>query len=252
MGIIIAVANQKGGVGKTTTALNLATCTAAQGYRVLLVDFDPQANATSGMGIQRENLKNTVYTLLDGQVSTEDAIVRTPWLDMIPGTVSLAGGEIELVDVAQREFRLKNALEQVRSIYDFIFIDCPPALGLLTLNALSAADQLIIPLQCEYFALEGLSQLMATIREVRRGLNPQLDLLGIVFTMYDARTNLSAQVVQNVQQHFKDKVFKTVIPRNVRLSEAPSHGKPIIAYDKLSRGAESYISLSEEFLRKVW
>jgi len=250
MGKIIAVANQKGGVGKTTTAVNLSAALGERGKRVLVVDLDPQGQAGSGLGAARGSYDFTSYDLIIGQVPAERAIIETPWCHLIACNTELAGAEIELVSVEQREFRLKKALEPVRKDYDYIIIDCPPSLGLLTLNALCAADSILIPLQCEYYALEGLSRLMNTIRTVRRSMNPGLDLEGILFTMYDSRTNLAVQVVEEVKKHFGDRVFRTLIPRNVRLSEAPSHGQPVIVYDRYSRGADCYIALAGEFLTK--
>lgn len=252
MGKIIAIANQKGGVGKTTTAVNLAACLAHLGKKVLLVDIDPQGNATSGIGIEKGDIDECVYNLLVEGMKAKEIIRPTniEHLYIIPATIQLAGAEIELVPVVSREILLKNALEPIKEHYDFIFIDCPPSLGLLTLNALTAADAVLIPVQCEYYALEGLSQLLNTIRLVQKHLNTNLKLDGVVLTMLDARTNLGIQVIQEVKKYFREKVYDTIIPRNIRLSEAPSHGKPIILYDVRSKGAEVYIELAKEVLAR--
>lgn len=252
MGKIIAIANQKGGVGKTTTAVNLAACLAHLGKKVLLVDIDPQGNATSGIGIEKGDIDECVYNLLVEGMKAREIIRPTniEHLHIIPATIQLAGAEIELVSVVSREILLKNALAPIKDQYDFIFIDCPPSLGLLTLNALTAADAVLIPVQCEYYALEGLSQLLNTIRLVQKHLNTNLKLDGVVLTMLDARTNLGIQVIQEVKKYFREKVYDTIIPRNVRLSEAPSHGKPIILYDVRSKGAEVYIELAKEVLAR--
>ena len=252
MGRVIAIANQKGGVGKTTTAVNLAAALAAEGQKVLIVDFDPQGNATSGLGFPRGSIEQGVYQALIDKVSlrelTQLTVLPTLWL--VPAIADLAGAEVELVAEPRREWQLSEALAPVRERYDFIFIDCPPSLGLLTLNALVAADQVIIPMQCEYYALEGLSYLCGTIDKVRGLWNPRLQLTGILLTMVDGRQNLMQQVEGEVRQHFADKVYKTLIPRNVRLSEAPSHGLPILRYDAASRGAHSYAQLAREFLKR--
>ncbi len=246
---IVAIANQKGGVGKTTTAVNLAACLAEKGKRVLLVDMDPQGNATSGLG-QNDAQGSTIYDVLLGEAQAADAVLETGYgpLDLIPTAIELAGAEIELVGMDEREMLLKNALEALREKYDFIFIDCPPSLSLLTLNALTAADSVLIPIQCEYYALEGLGQLMNTIKLMRRKLNPALTIEGILLTMFDARTNLCAQVVQEVRAHFPNEVFETMIPRNIRLSEAPSYGKPIHLYDARCIGAKAYGELAGELI----
>ena len=249
MAKIIAIVNQKGGVGKTTTCVNLAAAIQASGKKVLLCDFDPQANATSGMGVDKTT-SNGIYDVLINGVETEKAIVTTRYGDVLPSSKALAGAGIEMIDLDNRQFLLKNALMQVADRYDFIFIDCPPSLELLTLNALCAANSLLVPLQGEYYALEGLSDLINTVRIVRRNMNPDLSIEGVLLTMFDGRTNLSIQVAQEVKRFFPGKVYSTVIPRNIRLSEAPSHGKPITAYDRTCRGAEAYVALATEFLKK--
>jgi chromosome partitioning protein len=233
----ICIANQKGGVAKTTTAINLSACLAVSGRRVLLVDTDPQGNATSGLGVDRDKLEASVYDLLLGEVETEQVIIKSLMenLDLIPANISLAGAEIEMVGMDNRECRLREALKTIKNNYDYIFIDCPPSLGLLTINALTAADRVLIPIQCEYYALEGVGQLLQTINLVQRRLNPKLELEGVLLTMFDARTNLAIQVVDEVKGYFGNKVFSTIIPRNVRLSEAPSHGKPVIVESSVSR-----------------
>ena len=246
---IVAIVNQKGGVGKTTTCVNLAAAIAQVGYRVLLCDFDPQANATSGMGVDK-TVSNGVYDVIINGIETEKAIIATPYGDVLPSSKALAGAGVEMINLPQRQFLLKQALRQVADRYDYIFIDCPPSLELLTLNALCAADSLLVPVQGEYFALEGLSDLMNTVRLVRRGMNPQLQIEGVLLTMFDGRTNLSIQVAQEIKRFFPGKVYATVIPRNIRLSEAPSHGQPICVYDRTCRGAEAYAALAAEFLRK--
>ncbi|MGI6345423.1 MAG: ParA family protein [Bacillota bacterium] len=253
MSKMLAITNQKGGVGKTTTCVNLGACLAELGQNVLIVDIDPQGNATSGLGIDRRRLRNCIYNVLIEGLSVDAVIQATSIqrLEVVPATIQLAGAEIELVSALSREMKLKEALAGVRAFYDFILIDCPPSLGLLTVNALTAADGVLVPIQCEYYALEGLGQLLNTVQLVQRHLNPQLELFGAVLTMYDARTNLSNQVVEEVRAYFKDKVFKTVIPRNVRLSEAPSHGQSIIEYDPKSRGAEVYQAFAKEVIARV-
>lgn len=252
MGKIISIANQKGGVGKTTTAINLAAYIADYSYRVLLIDIDPQGNATSGVGINYRKPKYSSYNLLTEQLSAEKAIITTEFrnLDIIPANIELAGAEIELALIDERERALQNALRPIQNKYDYIFIDCPPSLGLITVNALTASHSIIIPLQCEYYALEGLSQLLDTIKIVRKRLNKDLRIEGILFTMFDGRTNLAIQVVDEVKKHFAREVYKTIIPRNVRLSEAPSHGKPILYYDDKSKGAEVYKELAMEVLQR--
>lgn len=249
MAKIIAIVNQKGGVGKTTTCVNLSAALTESGKKVLLCDFDPQANSTSGMGVDKTVSKG-IYDVLIGEIPVADALVHTRYGDVLPSNKALAGAGIELIGMERREFLLKEALEQVSNGYDYLFIDCPPSLELLTVNALCAADAILVPVQGEYFALEGLSDLMNTVRIVRRSLNPQLELEGVLLTMFDGRTNLSLQVAEEVKHYFPGKVYATVIPRNVRLSEAPSHGKPISAYDRASRGAEAYAALAAEFLKK--
>jgi len=250
MGKIIAIANQKGGVGKTTTCVNLCCALKHAGKKVLLCDLDPQGNATSGMGINKNAAEHTVYTVLTGSDTAQSAIMQTKYGDVLPSNKELSGAGIELVMSEDREFVLKNALEMVRSEYDCILIDCPPSLEMLTLNGLCAADTLLIPVQCEYYALEGLSDLLTTIRMVKKRLNPTLDIEGVLLTMYDSRTNFSAQVASEVKKYFKSKVYNVVIPRNVRLSEAPSHGKPVLEYDGGSRGAKAYAELAREVIRR--
>lgn len=248
MGKILAVANQKGGVGKTTTTVNLGACLARLGRQVLLVDADPQGNTTSGVGIDKRGLEKTIYEVLVDDVPLPEVVIETgvPGLKVVPATVDLAGAEVELVLKAGREYLLKNVLRPEAVRYDFVFIDCPPSLGLLTLNALVAADAVLIPIQCEYYALEGVTQMVNMMNMVRSGLNPDLELEGVVLTMFDGRTNLSIQVADEVKRHFRGKLYRSVIPRNVRLSEAPSHGVPVILYDPRSRGAEIYMELARE------
>ena len=249
MAKILAVVNQKGGVGKTTSCVNLVAALNEAGKRVLLCDFDPQANATSGMGVDKTVSKG-VYGVLIGEVPAAEAVVHTRFGDVLPSNKALAGAGIELIGMPNREFLLRDALNTLQEQYDYIFIDCPPSLELLTLNALCAADAILVPVQGEYYALEGLSDLMNTVRLVRRSLNPNLELEGVLLTMFDGRTNLALQVAEEVKHYFPGKVYGTVIPRNVRLSEAPSHGKPIMAYDRTSRGAEAYTALAAEFLKR--
>ncbi len=251
MGKIIAVVNQKGGVGKTTTAVNLTACLHDLGLKVLLCDFDPQANATSGFGIEKRKLKRSSYDVIINGVAAEEAIVSTKFGDVLPATADLAGAGVELLEVENPNHQLENALKPVRDHYDLILIDCPPSLELLTLNALCAADGILVPVQCEYFALEGLSDLMNTMRLVKKRINPRLEVFGVALTMFDGRTNFSTQVAQEVRRHFPGKVYATVIPRNIRLAEAPSHGIPVIAYDRSSRGAAAYKAMAEEIKNKL-
>ena len=251
MGRIIAVVNQKGGVGKTTTAVNLTAALTDLGLKVLLCDFDPQANATSGLGVDKRKIRHSVYGVIIDQVPVRDAIVHTKYGDVLPSAAELAGATVELISEDRREKRLAEALEQVRQDYDVIFIDCPPSLEMLTLNGLCAADSILVPVQCEYYALEGLSDLMSTLRSVKRRMNPRLEIFGVALTMFDGRTNFSTQVAQEVRRHFPGKVFATVIPRNIRLAEAPSHGIPVTAYDKFSRGAKAYKTMAEEIKNKL-
>ena len=251
MGKAIAIFNQKGGVGKTTTNINLAACLAKKGKKILVLDIDPQGNTTSGVGIEKKALKKSSYDLMiEDDINAEDVILKTGVdnLDIIPANVSLSGAEVELAIIRGREKRLKKALNQVKEKYDFIFIDCPPSLGLLTINSLTAVDSVLIPIQCEFYALEGVAQLMNTIEIVRKNLNEKLYVQGVILSMFDGRTNLSVQVVEEVKKYFREKVYKTVIPRNVRLAEAPSYGLPIIEYDPKSKGAEAYREFADEFL----
>ena len=248
---IVAIANQKGGVGKTTTAVNLSSCVAALGKKVLIVDLDPQGNTTTGYGIPKRSVEAGTYEVLIGKATAAQAIRHTEYrTDVIGSNTRLAGASLEMIDLPGREGRLRKALAEVQKDYDFIFIDCPPSLGLITTNALCAADSLLVPIQCEYYALEGLSQVLRTIGLVRKKMNPSLELEGVVFTMYDARTNLSLQVVENVKQNLNERIYKTIIPRNVRLAEAPSHGMPINLYDSRSTGAESYRLLAAEVISR--
>ena len=251
MGKIIAIVNQKGGVGKTTTAVNLTAALHDLGKKVLLCDFDPQANATSGMGVDKRKIKYSSYDVTINGIPAESAIVSTRFGDVLPSSADLAGAGVELIGASDREHQLKAALEPVKDQYDVIFVDCPPSLELLTLNALCAADSIMVPVQCEYYALEGLSDLMATLRTVKRRLNTALEIFCVVLTMYDGRTNFSAQVAQEVRRHFPGKVLTTVVPRNVRLAEAPSHGLPVMAYDKFSRGSAAYKEMAEEVVKKL-
>ncbi|RIX47055.1 ParA family protein [Paenibacillus nanensis] len=250
MSKIIAIANQKGGVGKTTTSVNLAACLASLGKKVLLVDIDPQGNTTSGLGINKADVSNCIYDVLINEVHPNEAMVETsvPGLKVIPATIQLAGAEIELVPTISRELRLKKSLHMVKNQFDYILIDCPPSLGILTINSLTAADSVLIPIQCEYYALEGLSQLLNTVRLVQKHLNTTLQIEGVLLTMLDARTNLGIQVIEEVKKYFQQKVYQTIIPRNVRLSEAPSHGQAIITYDPRSKGAEVYLELAKEVI----
>ncbi len=252
MGRIIAIANQKGGVGKTTTAINLSACLSEVNQKVLTIDIDPQGNTTSGLGVNKNEVENSVYDLLLGACEIEDCIIETEIENqsLVASNVNLAGAEIELIGIEGKEYILKNAVRTVAERYDFVIIDCPPSLNMLTVNALTAADTVLVPIQCEYYALEGLSQLIHTIELVQERLNPELEIEGVVFTMYDARTNLSLQVVENVKGYLHQNIYKTIIPRNVRLAEAPSHGLPINLYDTRSAGAESYRMLAQEVLHK--
>lgn len=253
MGRIIAVANQKGGVGKTTTATNLSACLAEKGKKVLAVDLDPQGNMTSGLGVDKNEVENTVYELILDECTIKESIQEEILenLSLLPSNVELAGAEIELIGVENKEFILRESINQVKSDYDFIIIDCPPSLNTLTVNAMTTADTILVPIQCEFFALEGLSQLIHTINLVRERLNPALDIEGVVFTMYDARTNLSLQVVENVKENLNQTIYKSIIPRNVRLAEAPSHGQPITMYDSKSAGAEAYRELANEVIENA-
>lgn len=253
MGKIIAIANQKGGVGKTTTSINLSACLAEKGKKVLVIDTDPQGNTTSGFGIDKNDLDNTIYELILGECSIGDCIVKNVIenVSVLPSNVNLAAAEIELIGVERKEYILKNEVDYVKEEYDFIIIDCPPSLNMLTINSMTTADSVLVPIQCEYYALEGLSQLIHTINLVKERLNPDLDMDGVVFTMFDSRTNLSTQVVENVKQNLKQKVYSTLIPRNIRLAEAPSYGMPINKYDAKSAGAEAYMNLAEEVINNI-
>ena len=251
MGKIVAVVNQKGGVGKTTSAVNLTACLHDLGLKVLLCDFDPQANATSGLGIEKRKIKHSSYDVVINGVSAADAVVKTKFGDVLPSSADLAGAAVELISMEAPNLRLKEALAPLKDSYDLIFIDCPPSLEMLTLNALAAADSILVPVQCEYYALEGLSDLMATLRAVKKRINPSLEIFGVLLTMFDGRTNFSAQVAQEVRRHFPGKVYATVIPRNIRLAEAPSHGVPVTVYDRSSRGAHAYKAVAEEVKAKL-
>lgn len=252
MGRIIAIANQKGGVGKTTTAINLSACLAEKGQKVLAIDMDPQGNMSSGLGLDKESIDKTIYDMILGEIDVEDVINKGTIenLDILPSNVDLSAVEIELIDEENKEFIVKNSIQKVRDNYDFVIIDCPPSLSLLTINAMTTADSVLVPIQCEYYALEGLSQLIRTVELVRDRLNPALNIEGVVFTMYDARTNLSLQVVENVKDNLQQNIYKTIIPRNIRLAEAPSYGMPINMYDPKSAGAESYMQLADEVIHK--
>lgn len=252
MGRIIAIANQKGGVGKTTTAINLSASLAALGKKVLAIDMDPQGNMTSGLSVDKNSVENSIYDLLIGEAGIEECIHYDVYenLDVLPSNIDLSAAEIELIGVDNKEFIVKNEVEKVKDNYDFVIIDCPPALSMLTINAMTTADSVLVPIQCEYYALEGLSQLIHTIELVQERLNPELKMEGVVFTMYDARTNLSLQVVENVKENLNQNIYKTIIPRNIRLAEAPSYGMPINLYDSRSTGAESYKLLAEEVIKK--
>ena len=251
MGKIIAVVNQKGGVGKTTSAVNLAAALKDLGNRVLLCDFDPQANATSGLGVEKRKIKKSVYDVIINETPVTEAIIETEFADVLPSSADLAGAGVELITLGDPNYRLRNALNTIKHQYDVILIDCPPSLELLTINGLAAADSILIPVQCEYYALEGLSDLMSTLRMIKRKIHPTLDIFGVILTMFDGRTNFSTQVAQEVRRHFPGKVFATVIPRTIRLAEAPSHGIPVTAYDRSSRGAQSYRELANEIHKKL-
>ena len=251
MGKIVAVVNQKGGVGKTTTAVNLTAALHDLGLKILLCDFDPQANASSGLGVDKRKIKHSAYDVIINEVPAKDAIVHTNFGDVLPSHADLAGAGVELLSVSNPNHRLGAALQTVKDQYDLIFVDCPPSLELLTLNGLCAADSILVPVQCEYYALEGLSDLMATLRMVKKRLNPRLDIFGVALTMFDGRTNFSTQVAQEVRRHFPGKVFAAVVPRNIRLAEAPSHGLPVTVYDKHSRGAVAYKAMAEEIKSKL-
>jgi chromosome partitioning protein len=251
MGKIIAVVNQKGGVGKTTTAVNLTACLHDLGLKVLLCDFDPQANASSGLGIEKRKIKHSSYDVVINDVPAADAVVKTKFGDVLPSSADLAGAAVELIGMEAPNQRLRNALTPLKDQYDLIFIDCPPSLEMLTLNALAAADGILVPVQCEYYALEGLSDLMSTLRAVKKRINPELEIFGVALTMFDGRTNFSTQVAQEVRRHFPGKVYATVIPRNIRLAEAPSHGLPVTVYDRSSRGAHAYKAMAEEIKKKL-
>ena len=252
MGRVIAVANQKGGVGKTTTAINLSSCLAAQGQKVLAIDMDPQGNMTSGLSVEKDNVEYTVYDLMIDDIDIEKVLCKEVFdnLDVLPTNIDLSGAEIELLDVDNKEYILRDKVAEIKDRYDFVIIDCPPSLSILTINAMTTADTVLVPIQCEYYALEGLSQLMKTIELVKSRLNENLEMEGVVFTMYDARTNLSLQVVENVKDNLNQTIYKTIIPRNIRLAEAPSHGLPINFYDPRSTGAESYMMLADEVIHK--
>ncbi|SCY62728.1 ParA family protein [Alkaliphilus peptidifermentans] len=250
MSKVIAIFNQKGGVGKTTTNVNLSACIAQMGKKICVIDIDPQGNTTSGFGINKSTLEYSIYDVIVNEIALEKVIIPTEYsnLDIVPSSVQLAGAEIELASIENREIQLKESINTIRDKYDYVFVDCPPSLGLLTINSLAAVDSVLIPIQCEYYALEGVSQLMNTIQLVKKNLNPNLEIQGVVLSMFDGRTNLSIQVVDEVKAYFKGKVYATIIPRNVRLAEAPSYGQPVIYYDEKSKGAEAYRELAEEFL----
>ena len=252
MGRIIAIANQKGGVGKTTTAINLSACLADKGKKVLAVDMDPQGNMTSGLGLDKESIEKTVYDMIIGESDIEEVLQKEAMenLDVLPTNIDLSAAEIELIDVENKEFIVRNSIQKIRDNYDFVIIDCPPSLSMLTINAMTTADSVLVPIQCEYYALEGLSQLIHTVELVKDRLNPDLEIEGVVFTMYDARTNLSLQVVENVKDNLQQNIYKTIIPRNIRLAEAPSYGMPINQYDPKSAGSESYMRLADEVISK--
>ena len=252
MGKVIALVNQKGGVGKTTTSINLSASLAAKGKKVLMIDTDPQGNATSGFGVDKNDLEDTIYELILGECSVQDCIIKDviPGVSILPSNVNLAAAEIELIGVDKKEYILKKEIDWVKDSYDFIIIDCPPSLSMLTVNAMTTADSVLVPIQCEYYALEGLSQLIHTVNLVKERLNPELDMEGVVFTMFDSRTNLSNQVVENVKNNLQQNVYKTIIPRNIRLAEAPSYGMPIQMYDPKSAGAEAYMALADEVIKR--